>query len=71
MAATSQGSCAFTQEKTMHTNKRLYTIRTRTGFKFQIEASSPAEAEIRARHPVIARTVSRILSDALAQVAEV
>ncbi len=46
----------------------LYTVRTRSGITFHIEAGSSREAESRARDPAIARELSRLLREAVTQV---
>ncbi len=46
----------------------LYTVRTRSGITFLIEAGSSREAESRARDPAIARELSRLLREAVTQV---
>ena len=49
----------------------LFTVRTKNGIKFHIEACSPLEAEQRARHPAIAREIATMLSTALADIESV
>ena len=49
----------------------LYTVRTRQGLTYQIEALSPDEARRRASDPAIARHIAALMREALAQVAEV
>ncbi len=46
----------------------IFTVRTKSGIKFHIEASSANEAEQRARHPVIVRELALMLSCALSEV---
>jgi hypothetical protein len=46
----------------------IYTVRTKSGIKFHIEASDAMEAEQRARHPAIVRELALMLSGALADV---
>lgn len=46
----------------------LYTVRTRSGITFLIEAGSSREAESRARDPAIARELSRLMREAITQV---
>lgn len=49
----------------------LYTVRTRSGITFLIEAGSSREADSRARDPVIAREISRLIRESLEQVESV
>ena len=49
----------------------LYTVRTRDGFRFQIGASSYSQAEQRAMDPVIAKTIARMMSEAISKVTSV
>lgn len=46
----------------------IYTVHTRGGIRFHIEAMSNTEAEQRARHPAIERELARLLSHALADI---
>ena len=49
----------------------LYTVRTKQGLTYQIEALSPDEARRRATDPAIGRHIAILMKEALAQVAEV
>lgn len=46
----------------------LYTVHTRSGIRFLIEADNLAQAETRARDPVIFRTLSAMLRQALSEI---
>ncbi len=46
----------------------LFTVLTKSGIKFYIEASNRHEAEQRARHPAIARELSLMINQAIAEV---
>lgn len=52
----------------MHSKTFLYTVHTRVGITFLVEASSQAQAEYRAKHPAISRTIATMLDDALSAV---
>lgn len=49
----------------------LYTVRTRSGITFLIEAGSSREAESRAHDPIITREISRLIRESLSQVESV
>ncbi|MFN3595588.1 MAG: hypothetical protein ACK4TK_13060 [Thiobacillaceae bacterium] len=46
----------------------IYTVHTRSGIRFLIEADNLTQAEIRARDPVIARTLTAMLRQALSEI---
>lgn len=46
----------------------LFTVLTKSGIKFYIEASSRHEAEQRARHPAISRELSLMIIQAVSEV---
>lgn len=46
----------------------LYTVHTRTGIRFLIEADNLAQAEVRARDPVIIQTLTAMLRRALSAI---
>ncbi len=46
----------------------LYTVHTRSGIRFLIEADNLTQAETRARDPVILRTLSAMLRQALSEI---
>ena len=48
-----------------------YIVRTTSGITFQIEASSYAEARLRATDPAIKREIARLILDAVSKIAEV
>lgn len=48
-----------------------YTVRTQSGITFQIEASSYAEARIRASDPAIKREITRMIVEAISNITEV
>ena len=47
----------------------IYTVRTKSGIKFHIEAGNIHEAEQRARHPAIVRELTLMMSTAVSEVA--
>jgi hypothetical protein len=49
----------------------LYTVHTRCGITFQVEAANLEQAQTRARAPVIARTVSGLIRAALTDIERV
>lgn len=46
----------------------IYTVLTKSGIKFHIEASNIHEAEQRARHPAIERELALMISTAISDV---
>lgn len=46
----------------------IYTVLTKSGIKFHIKASNIHQAEQRARHPVIARELTLMMSTAVSEV---
>ncbi|MEW5893697.1 MAG: hypothetical protein AB1697_11190, partial [Pseudomonadota bacterium] len=46
----------------------IYTVRTRAGLIFHLEAASLSEAESRARSPVIGQVISRMIVEAVSQI---
>lgn len=54
----------------MH-QKRLYTVRTAGGFAFNISASNLEEAQRRARDPLLASNIGRMIREAILQVESV
>ena len=49
----------------------MYSVRTRSGITFHIEASNQNQAEQRARDPAIARTLSRMILEAVSSIESV
>lgn len=49
----------------------IFTVRTQSGITFQIEASSYAEARVRASDPAIKREIARMIVQAISNIAEV
>lgn len=49
----------------------IYTVRTRSGLTFHVEASNSQEAQLRAEDPVIGKTVANMLREALSQIESV
>ena len=46
----------------------IYTVRTKSGIKFHIEASNATEAKQRSRHPAIVRELALMFSGILSDV---
>jgi len=49
----------------------IYTVRTKSGIKFYVEASNTREAEQRARHPSIVQELTLMMSTAISEVESV
>ena len=49
----------------------IYTVRTRSGITFHVEASNYREAHRRAEDPLIGRTIANMLREALRQIESV
>ena len=48
-----------------------YTVRTTSGITFQVEASSYAEARLRATDPAIKHAITRMILEAVSNIAQV
>lgn len=46
----------------------IYTVRTRSGLTFHVEASNSQEAQQRAEDPVIGKIIANMLREALGQI---
>lgn len=46
----------------------IYTVLTKSGIKFHIEASNIHEAKQRARHPAIERELANMISTAISEI---
>ena len=49
----------------------IYTVRTKSGIKFYIEANNTREAEQRARHSAIAQELTLMINTAISEVESV
>lgn len=54
-----------------HRKTQLYAITTQSGIRFYVEAETRAQAQQRASHPAIARGITRMILDALAEIRDV